>query len=79
MEQKIVLTHNFVTIVTKLDGGVHLKYKDCYLKFIGFPDNIRVNEHYQEDQLEEVKTLTRKEVFNVKSLHPWIKSNLYFF
>ena len=79
-EQKtIVLTRNSVTIETRLDGSVHLKYKDCYLKFIDITDNIRAKQHYQEEQVEVVKTMTRKEVSNVKSLHPWRKSNSYFF
>ena len=78
-QKVIVLTRNSVTIETRLDGSVRLKYKDVYLKYIDITDNIRLKQYYFEEQIEEVKTMNRKEVSNVKSLHPWRKSNSLFF
>ena len=46
-EQKVVvLTRSSVTIETRLDGSIHLRYKDTYLKYVDITDNIRLKQHY---------------------------------
>lgn len=78
-QEVIVLTRNFVTIETRLDGSVRLKYKGKYLKYTDITNNICLKQYYFEEQTEEVKTMDRKEVSNVKSLSPWRKTNALFF
>ena len=78
----IVLTRNSVIMEERLDGSLYIKYKDTYLKYVDITDTIRLKQHYAEEEInvvEEVKTMNRKEISNVKSLHPWRKTNSLFF
>ena len=82
-EQKIiVLTRNSVIMEERLDGTLHIKYKDTYLKYVDITDTIRLKQldiNKQKEETKEVKTMNRKEISNVKSLHPWRKTNSLFF
>lgn len=82
-EQKvIVLTRNSVIMEERLNGSLHIKYKDTYLKYVDITDTIRLKQSdikKQKEGLKEVKTMNRKEISNVKSLHPWRKTNSLFF
>ena len=90
-EQKVmVLTRNPVTIEERLDNSIHIKYKDCYLKFKDITETIREKvkqnqnqktkqEEVKETQTNTIKVMNRKEISNVKYLHPWRKSNSLFF
>ena len=87
-EQKVmVLTRNPVTIEERLDGSIHIKYKDCYLKFKDITETIRekVNQKQNLKKLKKttktdtIKLMNRKEISNVKYFHPWKKSNSLFF
>ena len=82
-EQKvIVLTRNSVIMEERLDGSLYIKYKDTYLKYVDITDTIRLKQQYAEEEInvvEEVKTMNRKEISHVKSLHPWRKTNSLFF
>lgn len=81
-EQKvIVLTRNSVIIEERLDGSLHIKYKDTYLKYIDITDTIRLKQHNAEEITitKEVQIMSRKEISNIKSLHPWRKTNSLFF
>ena len=45
-------------------------------------DTIRLKQldiNKQKEETKEVKTMNRKEISNVKSLHPWRKTNSLFF
>ena len=66
----------------RLDGSLHIKYKDTYLKYIDITDTIRLKQadiNRENESLKDVKTMNRKEISNVKSLHPWRKTNSLFF
>lgn len=88
-EQKVmVLTRNPVTIEERLDGSIHIKYKDCYLKFKDITEIKREkanqNQKSKQEEVKETKTdttkvMNRKEISNVKYFHPWRKSNSLFF
>ena len=82
-EQKvIVLTRNSVIMEERLDGSLYIKYKDTYLKYVDITDTIRLKQSdfdKQKENAKEVKTMNRKEISNVKSLHPWRKTNSLFF
>ena len=82
----MVLTRNPVTIEERLDNSIHIKYKDCYLKFKDITETIRekVNQKTKQEEVKEtqtntIKVMNRKEISNVKYLHPWRKSNSLFF
>jgi hypothetical protein len=60
------LTRNKVFIEKRLDGSIHVKYKDIYLKYEDITDK------QPKKQNKEIKIMTRKEVTNIPSLgHPW--------
>ncbi|MBR1754169.1 hypothetical protein IJ732_04960 [bacterium] len=65
----------------RLDGMLYIKYKDTYLKYVDITDRIRLKQHSTEETcvVEEVKIMDRKEISNVKSLHPLRKTNSLFF
>ena len=66
----------------RLDGSLHINYKDTYLKYIDITDTIRLKQadiNRESKNLKDVKTMNRKEISNVKSLHTWRKTNSLFF
>jgi len=66
-----VLTRNKVIIENRLNGSIHVKYKDIYLNYKEITEKQPVKQN--EDK---VKTMTRKEVTNIPSLnHPWRQWN----
>lgn len=61
---------------------MYIKYKDTYLKYVDITDAIRLrllDIDKQKEDVKEVKTMNRKEISSVKSLHPWRKTNSLFF
>ena len=61
----------------RLGGSLHIKYKDTYLKYTDITDIIRLKQSdikKQKEEIKEVKTMNRKEISNVKSLHPLEKN-----
>ena len=66
----------------RLDGSLHINYKDTYLKYIDITDTIGLKQadiNRECKNLKDVKTMNRKEISNVKSLHPCRKTNSLFF
>jgi len=67
IQQHNVLTRNKVIIENRLDGSVHVRYKDVYLNYEDITDKQPVKQF--EDK---VKIMNRKQVVNIPSLkHPW--------
>jgi len=71
IQENNVLTRNRVIIENRIDGSVHIRYKDVYLNYEDITDKQPVKQCE-----EKVKIMTRKEVTNIPSLsHPWRRWN----
>lgn len=66
-----VLTRNKVTVENRLDGSIHIRYKNVYLGYEEIPNKETIKNSKQ------VKVMTRKNVTNIPSLdHPWRRFNI---
>jgi len=74
IQEKNVLTRNKVTIENRLDGSVHIRYKNIYLNYEDITDKQPV-----KNCEEKVKIMTRKEISNLTKIKnpnsPWRRWN----